>query len=65
MMSEDIKFESKAELQEWLKGRGLDEDDAVEVSQKLFSNGYNKPSRLMGITVEELRDFAGIVGPRG
>lgn len=63
-MSEDKKFANRVELESWLKEeRGLDCDHAGEASEKLFSNGYNKPSRLMGITVEELKEFAGMVGP--
>ena len=62
-MSEDEKFASKDDLQEWLKGRGVDEDDVAEAADKLFANRFNKPSRLLGITVDELKNDAGIQNP--
>ena len=52
-MSEDKKF-SKDELKDWLKSRGVDDDDAVEAADKLFEKKFNKPSRLLGITIEML-----------
>ena len=54
-MSEDKKFANKVELENWLKERGIDdEDDAVEAADKLFEKKFNKPSRLLGITIEML-----------
>jgi hypothetical protein len=57
-MSKDNKFESKDELGEWLKSRGVDEEDAAEAAEKLFLNKFNKPSRLLGISVEMLQRIA-------
>ena len=62
-MSNDKKFESKDELETWLKGRGVDEDDVGAVAEKLFAGKYNKPSKLLGITIQELEKYAGIEGP--
>ena len=50
-MSDDKKFESKGELEAWLKSRGVDEEDVAEAAEKLFAKGFNKPSRLFGISV--------------
>ena len=61
-MNEDVKFESKDDLKDWLKSRRVDEDD-VDAAAKLFTNGFNKPSKLLGISIQELKDHAGIVGP--
>jgi hypothetical protein len=62
-MSEDNKFESKDALEEWLKSRGVDEDDVGDAAEKLFAKGFNKPSRLLGITVDELERDANIRNP--
>ena len=62
-MSENREFSNKVELENWLKECGLNEDNAGEASRKLLSTGYNKPSKFMGITVEELKEFSGIVSP--
>jgi hypothetical protein len=53
-MSNDKKFESKDDLEAWLKLRGIDEDDVGEAAKKLSAKKFNKPSRLLGITVEML-----------
>ena len=53
-MNEDNKF-SKDELEDWLKSRGVDDDDAVEAANKLFKKKFNKPSRLLGVTIEILQ----------
>ena len=54
-MSNDKKFESKDELEAWLKDRGVGKDDVGEAAEKLISKGFNKPSRILGITVEMLQ----------
>ena len=54
-MEKDIKFKSKDELEDWLKSRGVDDDDAVEAADKLFEKKFNKTSRLLGVTVEILQ----------
>jgi hypothetical protein len=61
-MSEE-KFLDAAALEAWLKGKGVDDDDAGEAAKKLLANGFNKPSRLIGITVGELQSDAKIVNP--
>jgi hypothetical protein len=61
-MSEE-KFEKAEALEAWLKSRGVDEDDVAEAAKKLFEKGFNKPSRLLGITIQELKEYAGIEGP--
>eukprot|EP00523_Entomoneis_sp_CCMP467_P012664 CAMPEP_0168788318 /NCGR_PEP_ID=MMETSP0725-20121227/12269_1 /TAXON_ID=265536 /ORGANISM="Amphiprora sp., Strain CCMP467" /LENGTH=171 /DNA_ID=CAMNT_0008838581 /DNA_START=277 /DNA_END=790 /DNA_ORIENTATION=+ len=53
----DKKFENKEELKDWLKTRGVDEDDVAEAAEKLFARGFNKPSKLLGITVEEFAEI--------
>ena len=63
MSTNDKKFESKDELEAWLKDRGLDEDDVGAAAEKLFANKYNNEARLWGITIQELAKYAGIVGP--
>jgi len=54
---EDKKFDNKEELKDWLKTRGVDEDDVAEAAEKLFARGFNKPSKLLGITVEEFAEI--------
>lgn len=62
-MIDDKKFESKGELEAWLKLLGVDEDDAGEAAEKLFERQFNKASRLFGITVEELGKDVNILNP--
>ena len=57
-MSEDKKFESKDELADWFKERGVEEGDLGDVAEKLLMRGFHKPSRLLGITVDELKNDA-------
>ena len=59
MMSADEKFKSKDELEDWLKRRGFD-DNVADAADALFAKGFNRPSALLGITVEELKSDAGI-----
>lgn len=59
-MSEVENFDSKDELEDWLKRRGVDDDDVVEAANKLFEKEFNRPSRILGITVEELKIDVGI-----
>jgi NAD-dependent DNA ligase len=62
-MTEKEKFESKDELEAWLERRGIDKNDVGEAAEKLFAKRFNKPSRLLGITIQELKDHSGIEGP--
>ena len=62
MMSADEKFKSKDELEDWLKRRGVD-DNVADAADALFAKGFNRPSALLGITVEELKSDAGIQNP--
>jgi hypothetical protein len=61
-MSEE-KFQDASALEDWLKGKGVDDVDAVKAAKKLLANGFNKPSRLIGITVGELQSDAKISNP--
>jgi hypothetical protein len=54
-MSEDNKFESKDELEEWLKSRGVDEDDVGDAAEKLFAKHYTRPSMLLDISSDDLK----------
>lgn len=62
-MDVNVKFKTVEELKEWLRNREVDEDDVETAATKLFTNDFNKPSRLLGITVEELKNDAGIQNP--
>lgn len=53
-MTEEKRFEVKEELEEWLKSRGVDEDDASEAAQTLFAKGANKSTKLIGISSDQL-----------
>lgn len=46
-----------------MKQRGVDGNDAGAAAEKLFAGTYNKPSRLWGITMQELEKYAGVEGP--
>ena len=46
-----------------MKSQGVDEDDVVEAADKLWAKEFNKPSRLLGIAVEELKNDVGIQNP--
>jgi NAD-dependent DNA ligase len=61
-MSEE-NFQDAATLEAWLKGRGVDDDDVGDAAFKLFASKFNKPSRLLGITIQELKEYAEIEGP--
>lgn len=50
---EDTKFASKNELEEWLKRQGVDGQKATQAAEGLYRNGYDMPSTLLGVTVEE------------
>ena len=62
-MDGNVKFKTIEELREWLEGRGVDEDDVDAAATALFTKGFNKRTKLLGISIQELKDFAGIVGP--
>jgi hypothetical protein len=53
-MSEE-KFQDAAALKVWLITKGVDEDDAAVAVDKLFADGFNKPSTLIGITSADLK----------
>ena len=55
-MEDDKKFRSKSELEEWLKARGIDEDDVRQAAETLFAHGFNKPSTLWGISSDDLKE---------
>lgn len=61
-MSEDKKFANKVELENWLKERGVDEDDVADAAEPLLQRGFNKPSRLIGIKIDMLQK-AGLSDP--
>ena len=63
MSADDNRFSNKDELEYWLKRRGVDDEDAGDAAGKLLARGFNKPSRLLGITVEELKNDVGIQNP--
>ena len=63
MSTNDKKFESKDELEAWLKQQEVEEDDVGAVAEKLFANKFHKESRLRNITIQELAKYAGIEGP--
>jgi hypothetical protein len=63
MSDEDKKFDNKDELENWLKRRGVDEEDVGDAADKLFKGKYNHTSKLLGITTQELNEYAGIYGP--
>ena len=54
MSEEDKRFTSKDELKEWLKSRGVYEEEATESADKLYGGGYDMPSKLLGATPDEL-----------
>lgn len=53
-MNDDKKFASEHELEDWLKTRGVDEDDVAEAANKLFAKRFNRPSNLFGISSDNL-----------
>eukprot|EP00978_Attheya_sp_CCMP212_P045753 scaffold359549_cov47-Attheya_sp.AAC.1 len=61
-MSEEKKFENAVALEAWLKSRGIDKDDVAEAAKILFGKKFNKPSRLLDISVDALTR-AGITDP--
>ena len=54
MDEENKRFGNASDLKTWLQGRGLDEDDADEAAEKLFTRKFNKTSKLFGISSEQL-----------
>ena len=52
-MSEDKKFASSYELIDWLKSQGVDEEKATTAADKLYHEGYDMPSTLLGATPDE------------
>ena len=54
-MAEDKIFEDKAQLEDWLKGRGVDERRVV-ASGLLWENEFNRPSTLLGISSDDLKE---------
>ena len=62
-MDEDKKFTGIGELEDWLKRRGVDHDEAKESAGKLFDNGYVRPLNLIGATAAELIQAAKLSPP--
>ena len=54
-MSGGKKFTSEDELVEWLKGRGLAEEDASAAAQVLYPESFDEPDSLLGISSDDLK----------
>ena len=52
-MSEDKKFASSYELIDWLKSQGVDEEKATTAADKLYHEGYDMPSTLLGASTPD------------
>eukprot|EP00978_Attheya_sp_CCMP212_P029625 scaffold105914_cov26-Attheya_sp.AAC.1 len=52
-MSEE-KFQDASALEAWLKGKDVDQDDVAEAGKILFGGMFNKPSRLLDVSVDTL-----------
>ena len=54
---EDKKFKSSHELKDWLvHAKGVHEVDAVKAASILYDKDFNVPSKLIGITVDMLKN---------
>jgi len=62
-MDEDARFANKGELEDWMKRRGVDNEKAKESAGKLFANGYDMPSTLVGASAAELIQAAKLSPP--
>ena len=54
---EDTRFNNKDELENWLKGQGVDEDDAGKAAETLFfkdGRGVTKSTQLLNISSSQL-----------
>lgn len=56
-------FANAEALERWLLARGLTAKKASTTAATLFANGYDCPMSLLGVTIQELKDYAGLVGP--
>lgn len=56
MSDEEKRFNNKHELENWLKSRGVDKDDAVEAAETLFKEGkgVKKSTQLLNIRSDQL-----------
>ena len=57
------EFANKDELEKWLVEHRVTAKKASVASSTLFGKGYDTPLSLLGITIQELKDYAGIEGP--
>jgi hypothetical protein len=53
----DEKFQDAEYLKAWLIKKGVDPEKAGAVFQRLFTEGYDLPSTLIGITYEDLEGY--------
>lgn len=44
------------------KDGGIAESRAIDAESKLFANDYDNSLQLIGITIQELKEYAGIEG---
>lgn len=56
-------FANAEALESWLLERGLTAKKASTTAATLFANGYDNPMSLLDVTMQELRDYTGLVGP--
>lgn len=57
MSAQDKKFESKDDLEVWLKGRGVDEKHSASAADVLSQKGITLSSELIGMRTQDLRDL--------
>ena len=56
-MTEEKKFQSKDELEEWLKSRGANEKHSASAADMLSQKGITLSSELIGMSTQDLRDL--------
>ena len=56
-------FANEKALESWLVERGLTAKKASATSATLFASGYDSPMSLLGVTIQELKDYTRLVGP--
>lgn len=57
-------FANKEALEKWLVDeKGVTANKASTAAATLFAKGYDSPLSLLGITIQELKDYAQIEGP--
>ena len=56
-------FADQNALEYWLVEQGVTAGKASTVSATLFSRGYDSRLSLRGVTVQELKEYAGVAGP--